>query len=82
MTDHDQFDEVDATFAPTRRDNLKPDVEDFIGRRLRWRAMWIIEDGPYEGQIAWMPVHAHEFAPGVAWVPTEDLTDIGPDSAT
>jgi hypothetical protein len=70
-----QYDEVEATFAPQRTDDLKPGCETWIGRRARWAAEWIIEDGPYQGQ--WAMVQ-HETGAPMAWSPLCDLADVVP----
>ena len=65
------FDEIDATFKPKRGDDLQEGVRGFVGRRFRWRAAWMIEEGPYAGQFAWLPLDND--ARVIGWVPTEDL---------
>jgi hypothetical protein len=76
-----QFDKVEATFRPRALDTLKPEAADWIGVRLEWQAVWVVDEedgGPYVGQMAWSPQWHHvdggRFP--AAWVPTEDLTEI------
>jgi hypothetical protein len=59
-----------ARFAPLRTDDLCADAQRAIGLVLPFYAGWIIETGPYEGQIAWIPLRG-DFSMG--WVPTCDL---------
>lgn len=68
----EQFDRFIATFQPERTDDLKPGAEHYIGQRCEWEAAYVIEEGPYEGQMACMPVFDMPFA----WTPECDLADI------
>jgi hypothetical protein len=76
MDDIQQFDLFYATFNPKRTDDLKPGAASFIGWRGIWEALWIIEDGPYEGQwaIGINDVsHQLKKQPPFIWVPGCDL---------
>lgn len=68
------LEKVEAAFAPARRDDLAPEAQEHIGRRLLWQAVWVIEDGPYEGQWAMAPL-TPDFL-GFAWVPECDLAGV------
>jgi hypothetical protein len=72
-----QLNIVDATFNPTRTDDLQPGVADSIGLRCQWQAVWVIEEGPYAGQWAYSPWKDEQgqYIVGLpfAWVPREDL---------
>lgn len=68
-----QFDRFIATFQPQRSDDLKPGARRMIGTRCEWEAAYVIEEGPYDGQMACMPVLSR--AP-LAWTPECDLADI------
>lgn len=46
-----QYDVVNATFKPSRTDNLKPGSDAWVGHRTTWEAQGEIEDGPYKGQV-------------------------------
>lgn len=62
-----------ATFAPKRRDTLKPEATPFIGRTMEWRELWVVTEddgGPYIGQTVWEPVDRGIW---FGWVPDEDL---------
>lgn len=65
-----------ATFNPKRTDDLQNDGAAFIGRRMKWQAVWIIEADidPYAGQWAMSP-HPDAGAAFV-WAPECDLDDI------
>lgn len=69
----EQFDRFIATFQPQRTDDLKPGADRIIGTRCEWEAAYVIEEGPYEGQMACMPILGS--AP-FAWAPACDLADI------
>jgi hypothetical protein len=72
-----KFDIICGTFRPKRTDDLKPGLEEWIGRRTQWQLGWIIEEedgGDYIGQYAALARPASGFPYG--WVPLCDLTDI------
>ena len=75
----ERFDTVDATFKPKRTDDLKPRVNEWIGRRCIWEALWMIDEddgGSYVGQWAMMPIiKPHKRHPDFPylWVPLCDL---------
>ena len=74
MATIEPYREVSAIFRPVKFTDLKPGVAVYIGVRLNWLPMWKIEDGPYEGQYAMMPIC--DPAPPFAWVPECDLAEI------
>ena len=65
-----QWDHVIATFHPVRTDDLQPHAPP-IGWRGEWVAGFDIEDGPYSGQRAFVPLPER-----FPWVPQCDLADI------
>lgn len=76
-----QFDRVLGVFEPKRTDDLQNDAAQHIGKLYTWRAMWVIEDGPYEGEWA-MGVdrmRVDRFSPEIkfAWVPESDIRIVG-----
>jgi hypothetical protein len=74
-----QYDRVLATFQPVRTDDLQPGVAAWIGRRLPWCAVFVVESGPYEGQWAMGPLDGLEDGnrfPAAWWVPLCDLADV------
>lgn len=74
MTELQQLIWVEATFAPSRTDDLRDRVPP-IGYRGKFQALWIIEDGPYEGDWAMQPDYD---SPYVHWIPSRDLQDFAP----
>jgi hypothetical protein len=67
------YDTVTATFMPVLRHDLKPQAREAIGQTGTWTAAWIIEDGHYKGQWAFMPDELLWQRTRLAWVPEEDL---------
>lgn len=56
----EQFTIIDASFQPKQTDDLKPGLHDWIDRRARWQAQWMITEedgGSYIGQWAMMPIN-------------------------
>ena len=77
-----QFDKVTAVYRPLRIDDLRPGVAEWIGHSFEWEAMWVIEDGPYEGQWAMGMDRLGlrdrgEEVPPFYWCPLCDLEVIG-----
>lgn len=70
----DFLEQVQATFAPARIDDLRSGLAESIGCRTTWQAAWMIEDGPYTGQWAMMPLPPGDLV--VGWVPECDLAEI------
>ena len=72
-----QYDIVEATFSPSSTADLQHNAEACIGKRYRWMASWLVEDGSCEGQWAMTP---YPLAPmddrKFAWVPESDLVDV------
>lgn len=66
-----QFQEVTAVFNPKRTDDLLPDARKMVGKRARWYAAWIIEDGDYAGHWAMLDCKHR-----LGWVPFCDLSDV------
>lgn len=69
-----QFSRVRAVFSPLRTDDLKPETFGYIGQTFDWEALWIIENGDYDGQFAMgfdraILNHPYTFN----WVPQCDL---------
>lgn len=73
-----QFDVVTATFRPARTIDLREGARSWVGRRLAWQAVGVIEDGAYAEQQMMMPLQDH--GPHLSWVPASDLVDIVPAS--
>lgn len=67
-----QFQKITATFKPIHIDTLRDECKQYIGQRLAFYAGWIIEEGRYAGQMAYIPLHSDLFY----WLPEEDLEDI------
>lgn len=71
-----------AAFRPCRTDDLRPGSERFIGKTLTWQAVWVIEEGPYEGEIAMSPrpIDLKDMptfdSPPFCWTPHSDLACI------
>lgn len=71
-----QLDSFTAVYQPIRTDDLKPEAVPFIGDRLEWQAVWIIDRGEeYAGQWA---CAVRSPGPKFVWVPECDLVDIEP----
>lgn len=71
---NDRFEKFDAAFEPVRLDDLRDDASAWFGRVLTWQRMWLIENGPYEGQWACSAYDGKSFAQTpFAWVPECDL---------
>lgn len=70
-----QFDKRKGTFKPVRSDDLAPGVAECVGMYCIWEAMWIIEEGQFEGQWAMAPRIDVVDTPNVpfAWVPECDI---------
>ena len=69
-----KHDLVIATFTPVVTTDIRPDARVAIGERGEFQALWIIEDGPYAGDWAMMPLDSKRFR--CTWVPLCDLSDI------
>lgn len=65
------FDTINAIFKPKNLTTLKSEAKDFIGLSCLWTAVWIIEEGEYQGQWAMTP--DYEVNAPFSWVPEEDL---------
>lgn len=59
-----------ATFRPAAW--LSADIRRNDGLRCRWRPAWIIEEGPWKGQRAWLPVGVRS---GPPWAPDIELVE-------
>lgn len=72
-----QFDKIKGYFEPKRLDTLKESAKVYIGEKLIFEALWIIEDGIYKGQWAMLPLCGAR----MGWVPEEDISNApSPDS--
>lgn len=70
----EEHDKINAVFRPKRTDDLQPGCEEFVGRSGEFQAVWVIEDGPYEGQFAmWVPKDWNFEGFPAVWVPECDL---------
>jgi len=70
---HEQFDTRLAFFTPKRTDDLRPIPQAMIGCLGEWQCSWVIEEGSYEGQHAWLQMDSFGLDDFIGWVPTEDL---------
>jgi hypothetical protein len=64
-----QFDIVYGVFNPKNRATLKPECLPYIDKVIFFQAIWIIEEGKYEGQWALLPLNS----PMTKWVPECDV---------
>ena len=66
---------VRAIFRPKCTDDLQYSPE--IGKTYIFQAGWIIDEGPYKGEWAMMPI---DYIPGqyFGWVPECDLETVKP----
>jgi hypothetical protein len=73
----EQFDIITATFQPVKTSDLKEGMQEWIGRKERWKAQWIVEDGSYAGDWAMIPIKDKEYRVHpefpYLWVPLCDL---------
>lgn len=72
-----------ARFEPVHRDTLKPGALEMIGQEFVFEAVWVIEEGTYEGQRAMQFVSWGDQARrwewdklDFWWVPEEDLANM------
>jgi len=75
MTAYAQFAVIRARFEPKRRDNLRPAAVASIGLETTWRAMYVMDEGEYEGQMAFITQDPAINVGG--WVPECDLVPVG-----
>ncbi len=67
MPDYSKF---SAVYQPTRLDDLRPEVKQFIGQTLNFSYAWTMdEDDPYPDEIAYSCRHK-DFP---YWVPERDI---------
>ena len=76
MTELHLGDQIEATFCPTRTDNLKPGIAEKIGERGRFEVAYRLDDEEWDnpdylGQWACMGELLDYY-----WVPECDLADI------
>lgn len=72
---YQQFDWVKALYHPKRTDDLVDGTKKHIDRPFMFQAIWIVEDGEYEGQWAFMPYTMNkEPIINFGWVPQQDLS--------
>jgi hypothetical protein len=62
---------ITATFRPAA--NWSPSIQAHAGVRGKWRAAWVVSEGPCRGQLACIPLSG--IAAGLAWAPSDELTD-------
>jgi hypothetical protein len=74
MKNLQQFDQVVATFTPTRVDDLSTYALPWVGVTTKWSAGWLIDEGPYSGQFAMIPMNTPDGLAPMGWVPGSDLT--------
>lgn len=60
-----------ATFRPAARWSNK--IRRHGGVRCAWKPIWRIEEGPFAGEMACVPLNGA--APGLAWDPESELTE-------
>lgn len=73
------FERFIATFKPEHMDDLRLEARDWIGWRGVWEAVWLIDEGAFEGQYACAVVPMQDKAPpadAFVWVPSGDLVDL------
>ena len=79
MDEYEQCDVVTATYLPQKMTDLKPWAAAWIGTRMLWTAAWVIEEGPYAGQWAFIPRTTNDERPlnppPFGWAPLCDLAD-------
>lgn len=63
-------DKFSGVFRPKALDTLKPDVVQHIGKTIHVHAGWVVEEGPYAGQWAFV-VEDRDIC--IGWVPREDI---------
>lgn len=63
-----QGDKVDAYFSPHDYTSLREEAKEYLGKRMEFQALFIIDGGLYAGQWAMRPVKEI-----MGWVPFSDL---------
>ena len=61
-----------ARFNPKITDTLKDPALPFVGTCLEVFEGWLVESGPYEGQMCWITGFTSP-ARLIGWIPDEDL---------
>lgn len=61
------YERVRAVFRPQRTDDLQYGGEKHIGKTYTFEACWVIDEGPYEGQWAFVPVDYTRDAPALKY---------------
>ena len=72
---YEQYTKIKGIFKPKNKETLREEAKEFIGRPLKFRALWIIEDGDYKGQWAFRPMTMDEKEVSMGWVPQEDIIE-------
>ena len=72
---YSQYTKIKGIFKPQKKETLRGEATPFIGKPLKFMAMWIIEDGPYEGQWAFQPRTMDDKRVPMGWVPQEDIEE-------
>ena len=57
---------------------VKPEAEALEGQFIVVEALWLIEEGPFEGQwhMGITDYHRYRLAPNIFWMPSGDLVDL------
>jgi hypothetical protein len=56
---------------------VKPEAEQIDGKSFVFRYGWLIEDGLYEGEAAWLPCVSYYPVEAPSWLASGDLIDTG-----
>lgn len=78
MARDDYWDRPDrlVRLVPRRRDDLKPEVLDWVdGQPFVVQFVGTMDEGDYEGETMWSPVR-DEPGPRCGWMPDCDLVDV------
>ena len=72
---YSQYVKIKGIFKPKNKETLLDDAIPFVGKPLKFVAMWILDDGPYEGQWAFQPRTMDDKRVPMGWVPQEDIEE-------
>ena len=72
---YSQYVKIKGIFKPKNKETLRDEALPFVGKPLKFMAMWIIEDGQYEGQWAFQPLTMDDKRVPMGWVPQEDIEE-------
>ena len=77
MSERAIYEQFTARFEPLRRDDLRNNATEWIGRELRWERAWLITEedgGAYVGDYACVVQRPYPVPePPFVWVPECDL---------